>query len=117
MIRYWQSAHEYHCFFNNAKATFDSSERVRLQTELSEPREKLRLLDTDAAILQRMINRRRAIRLKMHYTRVEFIALCKTIFEGGGSSYFMLAGIFPIRPDRKEILFYQAVMSGGASLL
>ena len=50
MIKHWQTDQEYHCFLTNAKTTFDSSERVRLQSELASAREKLRLLDTDAAM-------------------------------------------------------------------
>ena len=50
MIKHWQTNQEYHCFLANAKTTFDSSERVRLQSELASTREKLRLLDTDAAM-------------------------------------------------------------------
>lgn len=50
MIKHWQTNQEYHCFLTNAKTTFDSSERVRLQSELASAREKLRLLDTDAAM-------------------------------------------------------------------
>ncbi len=50
MIKHWQTNQEYHCFLANAKTTFDSSERVRLQSELASPREKLRLFDTDAAM-------------------------------------------------------------------
>lgn len=46
MIKHWQTNQEYHCFLTNAKTTFDSSERVRLQSELASAREKLRLLDT-----------------------------------------------------------------------
>lgn len=50
MIKYWQSMHEYQCFLNNSKARFDSSERVRLHSELWEPWQKLRLFDTDKAM-------------------------------------------------------------------
>lgn len=50
MIQHWQTNQEYHCFLANAKTTFDSSERVRLQSELASPREKLRLFNTDAAM-------------------------------------------------------------------
>lgn len=50
MIKHWQTNQEYHCFLTNAKTTFDSSERVRLQSVLASAREKLRLLDTDAAM-------------------------------------------------------------------
>ena len=41
---------EYHCFLANTKTTFDSSERARLQSELACARQKLCLLDTDAAM-------------------------------------------------------------------
>ena len=51
MIKQWQSNHEYLCFLNNQKASFDSSERVRLHSELLIPWQKLRLLGTDAAML------------------------------------------------------------------
>ena len=37
MIQHWQTNQEYHCFLANAKTTFDSSERVRLQSELASP--------------------------------------------------------------------------------
>ncbi len=50
MIKQWQSNHEYQCFLNNAKASFDSSERTRLHTELFTPWQELRLLDTDRAM-------------------------------------------------------------------
>lgn len=50
MIKHWQTNQEYHCFLANVKTAFDSSERVRLQSKLSSAREKLRLLDTDAAM-------------------------------------------------------------------
>lgn len=50
MIKYWQSMHEYQCFFNNSKAVFDSSERTRLHSELWLPWQKLRLFDTDKAM-------------------------------------------------------------------
>lgn len=50
MIKHWQTNQDYHCFLTNAKTTFDSSERVRLQSELAPAREKLRLFDTDAAM-------------------------------------------------------------------
>lgn len=39
MIKHWQTNQEYHCFLANAKTTFDSSERVRLQSELASTRE------------------------------------------------------------------------------
>ena len=51
MIKHWKSNHEYQCFLNNAKASFDSSERVRLHSDLFLPWQKLRLLDTDSAML------------------------------------------------------------------
>lgn len=50
MIKYWQSMHEYQCFLNHSKAVFDSSERVRLHSELWLPWQKLRLFDTDRAM-------------------------------------------------------------------
>ena len=50
MIKYWQSMQDYLYFLNESKIHFDSSERVRLQSELASAREKLRLLDTDAAM-------------------------------------------------------------------
>lgn len=50
MIKHWQTIQEYLCFLANVKTTFDSSEKVQLQSELSSPREKLRLFDTDAAM-------------------------------------------------------------------
>lgn len=50
MIKHWQSMHEYHCFLNDSKSVFDSSERVRLHSELWIPWQKLRLLDTDSAM-------------------------------------------------------------------
>ncbi len=50
MIKHWQTNQKYLCFLANAKTTFDSSEKVRLQSELASAREKLRLLDTDAAM-------------------------------------------------------------------
>ena len=50
MIKYWQSMHDYQCFFNNSKAVFDSSERLRLHSELWLPWQKLRLFDTDRAM-------------------------------------------------------------------
>ncbi len=50
MIKYWKINRKYHCFLANAKTTFDSSERIRLQSELASPREKLRLFGTDAAL-------------------------------------------------------------------
>lgn len=50
MINHWQTNHEYHCFLADARNTFGSSERLRLQSGLASAREKLRLLDTDAAM-------------------------------------------------------------------
>lgn len=49
MIQYWQSMHDYQCFLNNSKASFDS-ERTRLHSELWLPWQKLRLFDTDRAM-------------------------------------------------------------------
>lgn len=51
MIKYWQSVHDYQCFFNDSKATFDSSERIRLRFDLFDVRKKVFLLDTDRAML------------------------------------------------------------------
>lgn len=50
MIKQWQSMHDYLCFLNNSKASFDSSERSRLHSELWLPWQKLRLFDTDRAM-------------------------------------------------------------------
>lgn len=50
MIKHWQSMHEYHCFLNDSKSVFDSSERTRLHSELWLPWQKLRLFDTDKAM-------------------------------------------------------------------
>ena len=50
MIKHWQSMHEYHCFLNDSKSVFDSSERTRLHSELWLPWQKLRLFDTDNAM-------------------------------------------------------------------
>lgn len=50
MIQHWQTMHDYHCFLNNIKTTFDSSERGRLHSELWLPWQKLRLLNTDKAM-------------------------------------------------------------------
>lgn len=47
MLTYWQSHQEYLFFLHEAKISFDSSQRLRLQTELAPIREKLRLLDLD----------------------------------------------------------------------
>lgn len=57
-----------------------------------------------------MSNRRIAIRLKMCYTIsvVLRLALCKAVCKADRHSEPMLAGIFPIGPDRKGVLFYQA---------
>ena len=50
------------------------------------------------------------IRLKMCYTIrvVLWPALCKAICKADRNPESMLAGIFPVRPDRKGVLFYQA---------
>ena len=45
MIKHWQSMQDYKCFLRNSKVSFDSSERIRLHTELWRPWQKLRLLD------------------------------------------------------------------------
>lgn len=50
MLMHWQTNQEYLCFLASAKTIFDSSERVRLQSELASAREKLRLLDTDSTM-------------------------------------------------------------------
>lgn len=50
MIKYWQSMHDYLYFLNESKVHFDSSERMRLHTELWKPWQKLRLFDTDKAM-------------------------------------------------------------------
>ena len=50
MIKYWQSMQDYKYFLNESKVHFDSSERVRLHTELWKPWQKLRLFDTDKAM-------------------------------------------------------------------
>lgn len=42
--------HDYRCFLTNSKASFDSSERVRLHTDLWLPWQKLQLFDTDSAM-------------------------------------------------------------------
>ncbi len=57
-----------------------------------------------------MSNRRIVIRLKMCYTIsvVLRLALCKAVCKADRHSEPMLAGIFPIGPDRKGVLFYQA---------
>lgn len=47
MLNYWQSHQEYLRFLHEAKISFDSSQRTRLQTELACVREKLRLLNLD----------------------------------------------------------------------
>lgn len=50
MIKHWQSMHDYRCFLTNSKASFDSSERVRLHTDFWLPWQKLQLFDTDSAM-------------------------------------------------------------------
>ncbi len=50
MIKYWQPMQDYKYFLNESKVHFDSSERVRLHTELWKPWQKLRLFDIDKAI-------------------------------------------------------------------
>lgn len=50
MIKHWQSMQDYKCFLHNSKISFDSSERIRLHTELWEPWQKLLLFDTDKAM-------------------------------------------------------------------
>ena len=50
MIKHWQSMQEYQCSLHNFKIQLDSSERTRLHSELWEPWQKLRLLDTDLAM-------------------------------------------------------------------
>ncbi|KAI4442182.1 hypothetical protein C824_004692 [Schaedlerella arabinosiphila] len=50
MIKYWQSMQNYKHFLSESKVHFDSSERVRLHTELWKPWQKLRLFDTDKAM-------------------------------------------------------------------
>lgn len=50
MIKQWQPMADYQCFLNNSRATFDSSERMRLRSELWLPFQKLKLLDTDKAM-------------------------------------------------------------------
>lgn len=50
MIKQWQPMADYQYFLNNSKATFDSSERMRLRSELWLPFQKLKLLDTDKAM-------------------------------------------------------------------
>ncbi len=47
MLNHWQSHQEYLRFLHEAKISFDSSQRARLQSELAPSREKLRLLDLD----------------------------------------------------------------------
>lgn len=42
--------HDYRCFLTNFKASFDSSKRVRLHTDLWLPCQKLLLFDTDSAM-------------------------------------------------------------------
>lgn len=50
MLTYWQSHQEYLDFLHEAKIHFDSSQRLRLHTELAVAREKLRLLDLDSVM-------------------------------------------------------------------
>ena len=50
MIKYWQSMQDYLYFLNESKIHFDSSERVRLHSELWKPWQKLCLFDTDKAM-------------------------------------------------------------------
>ena len=50
MIKYWQSMHDYQSFLTNSKASFSSSERTRLHSDLWIPWQKLRLFDTDTAM-------------------------------------------------------------------
>lgn len=50
MIKHWQTMHDYHCFLIHSKASFDSSERTRLHSQLWIPYQKLKLLDTDSAM-------------------------------------------------------------------
>ena len=50
MIKYWQSMHDYKYFLTESKVHFDSSERIRLHTELWKPWQKLRLFDTNKAM-------------------------------------------------------------------
>lgn len=50
MIKYWQSMQNYKHFLSESKVHFDSSERIRLHTELWKPWQKLRLFDTDKAM-------------------------------------------------------------------
>ena len=47
MLNNWQSHREYLAFLHEAKIHFDSSQRTRLNTELTPIREKLRLLNLD----------------------------------------------------------------------
>ena len=51
MLIYWQSHQEYLRFLHEAKISFDSSQRLRLQSELAPAREKLRLLNLDSVML------------------------------------------------------------------
>lgn len=50
MLIHWQSHQEYLYFLHEAKISFDSSQRLRLQSELAPVREKLRLLDLDSVM-------------------------------------------------------------------
>ena len=51
MLNYWQSHQEYLRSLHEAKISFDSSQRLRLQTELAQAREKLRLLNLDSVMI------------------------------------------------------------------
>ncbi len=50
MIKYWQSMHDYLYFLNESKVHFDSSERMRLHSQLWKPWQKLRFFNTDRAM-------------------------------------------------------------------
>lgn len=50
MIKHWQSMKDYKCFLHNSKVSFDSSERLRLHSELWSPWQKLLFFDTDIAL-------------------------------------------------------------------
>ncbi len=47
MIKYWQSMHDYLYFLNESKIHFDSSERMRIHSELWKPWQELRFFNTD----------------------------------------------------------------------
>ena len=51
MLNYWQSHQEYLRSLHEAKISFDSSQLLRLQTELAQAREKLRLLNLDSVMI------------------------------------------------------------------